>query len=101
MARNGETWKFIAHCPQAEQVYLVKDRVGEASAWLAMSPAASGRWELVDDLDPGYYRFRYYTVEGQTYLNGGSAELTAVRLAGDDPAVRIEPLDGARFAASA
>jgi hypothetical protein len=101
MSSTGEVWKFIAHCPQAEQVYLVKERVGQRSQWLAMHNADDQQWELEDHLDPGHYRFRYFAVEGRTYFNCGSSDLTAFRVRGQDASVHIEPLRAQPIAYSA
>jgi hypothetical protein len=101
MAQTGERWKFIAHCPRAEQVYLVKDRVGDQSQWLAMQPGQGRQWQLEHELEPGYYRFRYYVVEGRTFFNCGSSDLTAFRVSGNDPTVHVEPLEPQQIASSA
>jgi hypothetical protein len=99
--RQGELWKLIAYCPQAEQVYLVKDRIGGRSSWLTMTPGDDGQWELNVQLEPGQYRFRYYAVEGRTFFNCGSVNLTAVHVRGQDPRVQVEPLQPSALAPSA
>jgi len=101
MAQPGELWKFIAECPNVDQVYLVKDRVGGRSIWLPMQRTEGRQWQLLDQLEPGYYRFRYFLVRGQTYFNGGSSDLTAFRVRGDDPRVEVEPLKPDGLASSA
>jgi hypothetical protein len=101
MEEAGERWKFLARCPQAEQVYLVKERIGGESQWLPMELAGDCQWQVVSDLAPGHYRFRYFVVEGRTFFNCGNADLTAFRVAGHDPQVRVESTESQRVAWSA
>ena len=90
----GELWHFQVHCgPPAERVYLVKESLDGVSTWLEMRRGDVDRWELTDHLTEGRYRFRYYTVEGSVFINGGTAGLRARRLSGVDHGVRVETLD--------
>lgn len=73
-----QPWLFSVDCPDAEQVFLVKEDVNGATRWLPMSRAFNGRWELAmaSFTMPGV---RYYTVERGAILNCGTAGLSATR----------------------
>lgn len=89
---KGETWRFELHDARADRVFLVTDREGGFSTWVAMDRETDDQWAVVTDLLPGHYRVRYFRSEGQTFFNAGSAGLVGHRVAGDDPAVTLESL---------
>lgn len=91
MMQQGEKWKFQLTNAKADRVYLVKECLDGISSWLEMAPAPDGHWEAVTTLTPGAYRFNYFTVEGDTFFNGGSVGLTSARIEGDDPHVEVTP----------
>ncbi|MFA9477635.1 hypothetical protein ACERK3_04930 [Phycisphaerales bacterium AB-hyl4] len=88
----GEKWRFELQDARADRIFLVKERDGGFSSWIAMDQVKEGHWEAVTDLPPGHYRMRYFRAEGQTFFNAGSSGLVGERIAGDDPAVTLDSL---------
>lgn len=74
-------------------MFLVKEALGGASAWLPMNEVGPGRFEARHHLPPGSYRFRYLTAEGATFLAGGQHGLLAHRVSDPDSRVYVEPID--------
>jgi hypothetical protein len=91
--QTGELWHFSVRSGPAERVYLVKESLDGVSTWLEMRRLDVDRWELTDRLTKGQYRFRYYTVEGSVFINGGTTGLRARRLSGEDADVHVEALE--------
>lgn len=79
---SESAWRFSVVCPQADRVLLVRQDEQGLNAWMPMvaSTQRPGRWELTVPLDRLHGQFRYYTVEGGSVLNGGTAGLSATRL---------------------
>lgn len=90
---HGENWLFTVNSGTAERVYLLKDRIGGMPVWLEMRRVDGQHWQVRDKLQPGSYRFRYYTAEGETLINCGDVGLSASRVDGADPTVRVETAD--------
>ena len=89
---KGETWQFTTRPGTAERVYLAVDSPTMPSRWIEMSPIAGqpGAWSVVTEITPGRHRLRYFTVNGGTTLNCGSAGLIGQRTSAPDPAVQFE-----------
>ncbi len=83
----GELWRFCVAADHVDGVFLVRDPHGLPSAWLEMQAAGPNRWELTLRVEPGRYRFRYYTSERGVIFNCGTVGLTAGLLSPRDPAV--------------
>ncbi len=90
---SGELWLFSVDCPQADRVFLVADSIEGFSTWYEMNKSDGGNWEMTHQLNPGRYRFRYYSVEGDTFLNCGTYGLAARRVKGYHPQVEVDAME--------
>lgn len=91
--RTGESWRFEVTCANADSVYLVNQISDIGRNCLPMIALGDNVWGLELNLIPGHYKMSYYTVEGRTLFNGGTAGLISIRLSKPDPRVTVEPME--------
>jgi 1,4-alpha-glucan branching enzyme len=66
LSRDGGHCVFQIVCPRAQRMYLVGDFNGWSRTAVMMEQVCPGLWQTSLDLEPGTYRFRYFT--GQVWL---------------------------------
>ncbi len=71
VTRVGCQWLFQVVCPNAQRVYLVGDFNRWSRSAVQMKRDQRGRWCTSIALQPGTYRFRYFTEDG--WLNDYAA----------------------------
>lgn len=92
---HGESWRFSVTCTHADCVYLVKQLNDFGKKLMPMKPVGPDVWALEVDLLPGHYHMSYFTNEGETFINGGSYGLSAIRIGQHDPDVIVDPIEPA------
>ncbi len=72
------TWHFEVNSPKADKIYLVTAMPDGSTLWTAMHRDSGGPWLTDLDLRRGDYRFRYFIVKDESFINAGAEGLTAV-----------------------
>ncbi len=68
VSRTEAGWRFRLLRPGAQRAYLVGDFNGWSTTAIQMPRIADGLFEVVIDLEPGTYRFRYF-VDGMWLID--------------------------------
>ncbi|WP_432799857.1 hypothetical protein [Poriferisphaera sp. WC338] len=95
----AETWAFTVECNEPiDVVLLVKETSDGVTSWIEMRHVDDHVWMVDLDLKEGWYRFRYYTSRGKTFINCGTYGLQASLIKGYGGAVMIEAFEHAASA---